>query len=161
MQRQLNVLSIYSEAKCTLSHPTQRGLSRRNRQRGTAAVSASSPNISEEEIAYYRTHPELIQAVGDKATIHRVMLLVVFVAGFLLVVVSKSVKYGFAGSAMPWLIELIVDLVFELGIALWGGVATTVLLQDLIKRQYREGKRYQQAIIRQLATEEDETSGNT
>ena len=123
-------------------------------------MSTSSPNISNEEIAFYRKHPELIEAVGDKATIHRLILLVVFVAGFLLVVVSKSVKYGFAGSAMPWLIELIVDLVFELGIALWGGVATTVLLQDLIKRQYREGKRYQQAIIRKLATQEDEISEN-
>lgn len=122
---------------------------------------SSSPNIPKEEIAFYRTHPELIQALGDKATIHRVILIAVFATGFLLVVVSKSLEYGFAGSAMPWLVELTVDLVFELGIALWGGVATTVLLQDLIKRQYREGRRYQNAILRQLATEENETSRNT
>lgn len=41
-----------------------------------------------------------------------------------------------------------------------GGVATTVLLQDLIQRQYREGRRYQQAIIRQLAADGNEVNTN-
>jgi hypothetical protein len=79
--------------------------------------------LTENELAFYRKHPELIRAVGDKAMIYRVVLLV----------------------------ELTVDLVFELGVALWGGVATTVLLQDYVKRQYNEGRRYQQEIISQLA----------
>lgn len=118
----------------------------------------SSVKISEQELAFYRKHPELLESLGDKATIHRVMLLLVFVVGFLFVVVSKAVKYGFAGSELSWLVELTVDLVFELGIALWGGVATTVLLQDLIKRQYRDGKRYQHAIMRRLADGEDQAS---
>ena len=118
-------------------------------------MSNSSVKISEQELAFYRKHPELLESVGDKATIHRVMLLLVFVVGFLFVVVSKALKYGFAGSELPWLVELTVDLVFELGIALWGGVATTVLLQDLIKRQYRDGKRYQHAIMSRLADEKN------
>ena len=110
--------------------------------------------LSKDELAFYRKHPELIQAVGDKATIYRVVLLVVFAVGFLLVVISKVVQYAFGEGSGPWLVELTVDLVFELGVALWGGVATTVLLQDYVKRQYSEGRRYQQAIIRQLAKEQ-------
>lgn len=92
----------------------------------------------------------MIQAIGDRKTIYHVVLIVVFVVGFLLVAVSKTVKFSFADSSSVWLVELIVDLIFELGVALWGGVATTVLLQDLVKRQYTEGRRFQQAIIRQL-----------
>ena len=114
--------------------------------------------LTESELAFYRKHPELIQAVGDKATIYRVILIVVFLAGFLLVIMSKILKYGFEDASASWLVELSVDLVFELGVAMWGGVATTVLLQDLVKRQYSEGRRYQQAIIRQLAAEESRTS---
>jgi hypothetical protein len=113
--------------------------------------------LTEEELAYYRKHPELIEAVGSKETIYRVILLTVFVAGFLFVAGSKVVKFAFLESSVPWLIELIVDLVFELGVALWGGVATTVLLQDLVKRQYREGRRYQQEIIRELAKRQGNT----
>jgi hypothetical protein len=111
-------------------------------------------NLSKEELAFFRKHPELIQVVGSKATIYRLVLITVFAAGFFLVVISKIVKYSFGHGLYPWLAELTVDLVFELGVALWGGVATTVLLQDFVKRQYSEGRRYQQEIIRQLAKEQ-------
>ena len=119
--------------------------------------------LTQTELAFYRKHPELIQAVGDKATIYRVALIVVFAVGFLLVVISKVVQHAFGGVSDPWLVEFSVDLLFELGVALWGGVATTVLLQDFVKRQYSEGRRYQQEIIRKLANEKSpaETSRNS
>jgi hypothetical protein len=106
--------------------------------------------ISEHELAFYRKHPELVQAFGDKATIHRVVLVTAFLIGFLLVAVSKAVKYGVVDAPAP-LAELTVDLIFELGVALWGGVATTVLLQNFVERRYREGRRYQQEIMSRLA----------
>jgi hypothetical protein len=49
-------------------------------------------------------------------------------------------------------VELVVDLIFEMGVALWGGVATAVLLQNFVQRQYKEGRRYQQEIMRKLAS---------
>ena len=42
--------------------------------------------------------------------------------------------------------ELVIDLIFELGVALWGGVATTVLLQTYVERKYKEGRRRQRAM---------------
>ena len=111
--------------------------------------------ITKAELEFYRKHPELVQAVGDKKTIYRVVLMVVFVVGFLLVVASKAVKYGFVDApAVAW-VELSVDLIFELGVALWGGVATTVLLQNFVERKYKEGRRYQQEIMRLLSGPED------
>jgi hypothetical protein len=111
--------------------------------------------ISKQELEFYRKHPELVQAVGDKATIYRWVLVTVFVAGFLLVVLSKAVKYGFIDApAVAW-VELAVDLIFEMGVALWGGVATTVLLQNFVERKYREGRQYQQEIIQRLAEKEE------
>jgi len=97
--------------------------------------------LSNEELAFFRKHPELIQAFGDKTKIYRLVLISVFVAGFLLVVISKVVKYAYGGDLTLWVVELIVDLVFEPGVALWGGVATTILLQDYIKKQYSEGNK--------------------
>ena len=115
--------------------------------------------ITEQELAFYRKYPELVHAVGDKATIYRWVLVTVFVVGFLLVVLSKAVKYGFIDApAVAW-VELAVDLVFEMGVALWGGVATTVLLQNFVERKYKEGRQYQQDILQRLA--EDEEKGRT
>lgn len=109
--------------------------------------------ITEQELEYYRKHPELVQAVGDKTIIFRVVLVLVFVIGFLLVAFSKLVKYGF-GCGSDCLVELAVDLIFELGVALWGGVATTVLLQTYVERKYKEGRKYQQEIMKRLAEQE-------
>jgi hypothetical protein len=111
--------------------------------------------ISKEELAFFRKHPELVQTLGSKKTIYKTVLVVVFVTGFFLVAISKILKFGFADAANQKLVEFIVDLIFELGVALWGGVATTVLLQDLVKRQYSEGRRYQQEIMKQLEKAED------
>ena len=107
--------------------------------------------ITEQELAFYRKHPELIHAIGSKSTIYRAVLIVVFVTGFLLVAVSKVVKFEFGADSDSYLVELAVDLIFEMGVALWGGVATAVLLQNFVQRQYKEGRRYQQEIMRELA----------
>ena len=109
--------------------------------------------ITEQELAFYRKHPELIHAIGSKSTIYRAVLIVVFVTGFLLVAVSKVVKFEFGADSDSYLVELAVDLIFEMGVALWGGVATAVLLQNFVQRQYKEGRRYQQEIMRELASE--------
>jgi len=111
--------------------------------------------VTEEELAFYRKHPELVHAFGDRATIHRFVLIAVFVVGFLLVVGSKVVKYVYADAYAP-VVELTVDLIFELGVALWGGVATTVLLQDYVEKKHREGREYQQEVMRQLANNQKE-----
>lgn len=116
--------------------------------------------LTKQELAFYRKHPEFVQAVGDKATIYRWVLVTVFVAGFLLVVASKAIKYGFVDApAVAW-VEMAVDLVFEMGVALWGGVATTVLLQNFVERKYDEGRRYQQDIIQQLERDEEDEQGD-
>lgn len=117
--------------------------------------------IAKTDLAFYRKHPELIQAVGNKSVIYRVVLLVVFVAGFLLVVLSKGVKYGFVDAPDSRVVELVVDLLFEMGVALWGGVATTVLLQNFVERKYAEGRNYQQELIRQLQEEDPSFSVET
>ena len=109
--------------------------------------------ITEQELAFYRKHPELIHAIGSKSTIYRAVLIVVFVTGFLLVAVSKVVKFEFGADSDSYLVELAVDLIFEMGVALWGGVATAVLLQNFVQRQYKEGRRYQQEIMKELANE--------
>jgi|GEM_PF-3430044 len=106
--------------------------------------------VTEAELAFYRKHPELVHAFGDKTTIHRFVLIAVFVVGFLLVAASKVIKYIYGDASAPG-VELTVDLIFELGVALWGGVATTVLLQNYVEKKHREGRQYQREIMRQLA----------
>ena len=108
-------------------------------------------NISEEELEFYHKHPELISAIGSKKTIYWSVLISVFVTGFVLVAISKGIKFSYVDAVNAGLVEFVVDLIFELGVALWGGVATTVLLQNFVQHQYKEGRQYQQQILRELS----------
>jgi len=109
--------------------------------------------ITEQELKFYRKYPELVRAVGDKQSIYRVVLVAVFVAGFDLVASSKAVKFGLVESPGAAMAEMVIDLIFEMGVALWGGVATTVLLQSYVEKKYKEGRRYQQEIMKRLTGE--------
>ena len=116
--------------------------------------------LTKDELSYFRKHPELIEAFGDKVKIYHLVLVILFIVGLILVVVSKVIKHAVGVDSYSLWVELTVDLSFELGVALWCGVAATVLLNDYMKRQYNEGRRYQQEIIRQLE-EEDKRSTET
>jgi hypothetical protein len=106
------------------------------------------------ELEFYRKHPELISAIGDKKVILKTILVATFIAGFLLVVVSKLLKFGLIEHANEVALELSVDLIFELGVALWGGVATTVLLQHFVDQKYKEGRKFQQEVMKILSETE-------
>jgi hypothetical protein len=58
--------------------------------------------ITKQELAFYRKHPELVHAVGNKATIYRVVLITVFFAGFLPTAVSLFTPIIIALSPSPF-----------------------------------------------------------
>lgn len=118
-------------------------------------VDKAVKSISPHELEFYRKHPELVSAIGNKTVIFKTVLVSTFVAGFLLVVTSKLLKFGLAERVNEVALELWVDLIFELGVALWGGVATTVLLQNFVDQKYKEGREFQQEVMKLLSEEED------
>lgn len=115
--------------------------------------------IPKEELEFYRKHPGLVDAIGSEKTIYWSVLIYVFVTGFILVAISKGIKFQFMNAENSGLVEFVVDLIFELGVALWGGVATTVLLQNFVQHQYKEGRRYQQEIMRELSESTNRNEG--
>ena len=49
--------------------------------------------LTQEEVAFYRKHPELVQAIGSKAFIYRTVLVLVFLAGIYLAIYYIYVHY--------------------------------------------------------------------
>lgn len=120
-------------------------------------VKKAVQKLTPQELEFYRKHPELISAIGNKNVILKTVLVATFVAGFFLVVISKLLKFGLIDRVNEVTLELSVDLIFELGVALWGGVATTVLLQHFVDQKYKEGREYQQEVMKLLSKEEGES----
>lgn len=90
--------------------------------------------ISDAEIAYFRENPEELDVITDQHTSQKLFLLVAAGAGFALVLLSKL--YELIPDRIEGLMHgLIVDLLFEGGVAIWGGVAAIYLFDILQKKQ--------------------------
>ena len=109
--------------------------------------------LSEEELDYYREHPEEIHELLSRETVKRQMAIWIALVAAVLVTVSKLIAYYFKDSLGGFVVEVVVDLVFEMGAALMGAVATLVFVEMAQAEQYEENKRLYRACRERLEAE--------
>ena len=111
---------------------------------------ADISTITDEEIAYYRQNPDKVEEITKEGRSHRSILPIGFMLGFLFVFSSKIIGfYGLFGDAF-FLNEIVVDMVFELGVAIWGGVMTTAILETIENRERAAIQKYKEEILRRM-----------
>lgn len=54
--------------------------------------------------------------------------------------------------------EIVVDLAFELGVALWGGVITAAFLETIENRERMANRRFREEIERRIKTADSQLS---
>jgi len=110
--------------------------------------------LSEDELDYYRRNPDEIHELLNRETVRRKMIGWIVLVAVLLVTVSKIVPYFFedipGGSFVS---DVVVDLVFEMGAALMGAVATLLFIEVTQARQYEENKQLYRALRAKLRAE--------
>jgi len=120
--------------------------------------SKSTADITPEEVEYFRDHKDEIDEVARPLNIHKYFLIGGLIAGICTIGLSKFLNYsgmlGFFGTGLR---EFVVDIVFELGVALLGATATAYLLGVLLNRQQRNAIRWRIEINRLI--QESENSG--
>ncbi len=104
--------------------------------------------VSEEDVIYFRNHPNEIDEIASPVNIHRIFLLLGFLVGAVCVAVSKFAKHGhWLSAAHPAVEEFLIDVVFEIGVALIGAAIVTYILvivlneQQIIARKWRSNLR--------------------
>lgn len=107
--------------------------------------------ISSDEIEYYRLNPDKISLITSESRIRYRYLTYVFFLGLVFVIVSKLIFPILNHSLNMFWIEIIKDLLFELGVALWGGTATAYIIEVHSLKEEKESKNKQQYIRNILA----------
>ena len=96
----------------------------------------SPQDVTEEEIAYFREHPDEIDEITAPVNVHKHFLWLGLLSGTVLVGTSKALTYSeFLAFVRKGLKEFVVDIVFEVGVALIGAAITAYLLGILMNRQ--------------------------
>ncbi len=79
-----------------------------------------------------------------------------FTLGFFFVIVSKIVMPMFSPIITPFWAEIVTDLFFELGVALWGGAITAYIVEMHSLKEEEDCKR-KQKMLRKLIEDESES----
>ena len=112
-------------------------------------------DLSEDDLTYYRDNPEAIRELLSRETVRRQMAGWIVAVAMLLVTTSKFVAYYFRDTLGDFFVDVVVDLIFEMGAALMGAVATLVFVEMAQASQFEENKRLYRAVKARLAADKE------
>ena len=117
----------------------------------------SSPGeVTDEELAYFREHPDQIDEVTAPVNVHKLFLWAGTVLGIICVAVSKVLKFQPLISGLSEGIrEFTVDIVFETGVALIGAAVTAYILGILLDRQQENAAKWRVEIRKKIGESYD------
>ena len=107
----------------------------------------NSIELNPEEIEYFRKHSDEIDEITAPVNVHKIFLLFGSLFGIALVILSKIINFQTVFLVQHiHLKEVLVDIVFEIGVALVGGGVTAFLLGILLNVQQKKAVKWRKEI---------------
>ena len=110
----------------------------------------NSPEVTDEVVEYYRNHPDELSRITDKESFHLKFVTLFFGIGLCLTVGARVLTFFFDGQLGVFVNEVILDLMSELGIAIFGGAVTVYFLEILQKKQFEQNVRFREKVKSRL-----------
>lgn len=106
--------------------------------------------LTDAQIAYLRDHPEVMDLIGDRENLRTRHLWRILLAAVVLVALSKVIAVRLDSAFDQVVADVIVDLVFEMGAALIGSVATVIFIEHRQRKQFIENIHFREAVQRRI-----------
>lgn len=115
-------------------------------------ASLDHKEVSEEEVEYFRANPDQIDEVSSPLTLHKLFLWFGLIVGVVLIGLSKLFGHSNVfGFMHPGVEEFIVEVVFEIGVALMGAAIVTFMIGIVLNQQQASAKRWRKEIRKRIA----------
>ena len=114
-------------------------------------LKSSPDDVTEEELAYFRSHPDQIDEVTAPVNVHKLFLWTASLLGVGCVGLSKVLKFHDLVALSEGYREFVIDIVFEVGVALIGAAVTAYILGILLDKQQENAAKWRSEIRRRLA----------
>ena len=99
-------------------------------------LKTATSDVTDEEVAYFRDHPDEIDEITAPVNVHKVFLWAGSLLGVILVGLAKLLDFALLPADLAeGLREFWVDIVFEIGVALIGAAVTAYILGILLNKQ--------------------------
>ncbi|WP_447512033.1 hypothetical protein [Acinetobacter pittii] len=111
----------------------------------------STSEVTEDEIEYYRKYPDQIDQVTAPINIHKIFLWAGAFLGVIVVAIAKFLKFsGTLDFLSEGVLEFVIDIIYETGIALIGAAATAFMLGVLLNKQQENATKWREEIRRRV-----------
>ena len=111
----------------------------------------SAPDrVTDEEVAYFRDHPDQIDEISAPVAVHKLFLWVGALLGTACVGLSKAIKFSQIALFSEGFLEFVVDIIFEIGVALIGAAVTAYILGILLNQQQDNAAAWRSEIRRRI-----------
>ncbi|AKQ30574.1 hypothetical protein [Acinetobacter baumannii] len=115
----------------------------------------STSEVTDEEIEYYRKYPDQIDQVTAPLNIHKIFLWAGALLGVVVVAVAKFLKFsGSLDFLSEGVLEFVIDIIYEAGIALIGAAVTAYMLGVLLNKQQKNATKWREEIRRRIKESE-------
>ena len=115
-------------------------------------LKSSPAEVTEEEIAYFHDHPDQIDEVTAPVNVHKLFLWAGLLLGATCVGISKVIKFAHLIIIAEGVNEFVVDIIFEVGVALIGAAVTAYILGILLNQQQENAATWRTEIRRRIET---------
>ncbi|MFA2914176.1 hypothetical protein [Acinetobacter pittii] len=116
----------------------------------------STSEVTDEEIEYYRKYPDQIDQVTAPLNIHKIFLWAGALLGVVIVAIAKFLKFsGSLGFLSEGMLEFVIDIIYETGIALIGAAVTAYMLGVLLNKQQENATKWREEVRRRIKEEEE------
>ncbi|MDO7480775.1 hypothetical protein Q5X66_15765 [Acinetobacter baumannii] len=111
----------------------------------------SSAKVTEDEIEYYRKYPDQIDQVTAPINIHKIFLWTGALLGAVIVAIAKFLKFsGSLDFLSEGILEFVIDIIYESGIALIGAAITAYMLGVLLNKQQENAVKWREEIRKRI-----------
>lgn len=115
----------------------------------------STSEVTDEEIEYYRKYPDQIDQVTAPLNIHKIFLWAGALLGVVVVAVAKFLKFSRTLDFLSeGVLEFVIDIIYETGIALIGAAVTAYMLGVLLNKQQENATKWREEIRRRIKESE-------
>jgi len=111
----------------------------------------SSAKVTEDEVEYYRKYPDQIDQVTAPINIHKIFLWTGALLGIVIVAIAKFLKFsGTLEFLSEGVLEFVIDIIYESGIALLGAAVTAYMLGVLLNKQQENAVKWREEIRKHI-----------
>ncbi|MEO1254315.1 MAG: hypothetical protein AAFY41_05450 [Bacteroidota bacterium] len=109
-------------------------------------VFPDTQEITEDVILHYERNPDELDLIINKEYFNAFYIGIFFIIGIVITMSARVVSYFYGDSLGDFIDTVILDVISELGIAIFGGAIVAYLIEMLNKKQFQQNIKFRREI---------------